>query len=318
MGDEKIYVQYTEPDKNQLARLLAYCKGLSRTMAQMGEDTGLSASMLSRISNGNLTKPLPEETLRAIYKGKTEDCDVTMDDLYRANGMITADERNRMAHGMESRRMAEALQERTQQIIINELFSRGYAVKADVSHSMAGRSIITDRRTDSDRGDLPIRYDLGVVLPELHDLSEWVFIIYTMPAQLPSYMADRSPEMNARTTIRRMLQMRSNIFLIDAWQPERLAGLKYSWVFADEDIYNAFRDYMKVARLNNAMSTILVDVNDRVVLKEEWLNCPMKDDYASLFKDERDKRPGTDYEYRPRKYFEPVQRVDSNEEEDTE
>lgn len=299
MEEKKQYVQFTEPDKNALARLLGECKGPDRTMAQMGEATGLSASMLSRINKGNITKPLSEDTLTAIFENRAQGCDVTMEDLYRANGMVTVEERNMRAHGIESRRIAEANMEVAQQVIINELFRRGYAVKADIPHSMVGRTSLMDERTDKKRGDLSVRYDLGLILPELHDLSEWMFLIYTGPAQTASYALDRPPELNARMTIRRMMQMRNEVFLVDAWQPERLAGMKYSWVFTDPYLYDAFREYTKTARLNNAMSTILLDLSDRVILKEEWMNCPMKRDYVSIFRNERDRRPGTDYEHLP-------------------
>lgn len=75
--------------------------------------------------------------------------------------------------------------------------------------------------------------------------------------------------------------------------------MKFSWVFTDPYMYDAFKDYIRTAKLNNAMSMILVDVEERLVLREEWMNCPMKDDYVSLFRDQRDHRRGTDYEYRP-------------------
>lgn len=317
MEERKQYIQYTEPDKKALARLLGECKGPDRTMAQMGEATGLSASMLSRINNGNITKPLPEETLTAIYENRVQGCSVTMDDLYRANGMVTAEERNRMVHGVDIRRQIEEQRELAQQILINELLNRGYAVKADISRGIAGRSVMLEDRTDSSRGDLRFSYDLGVTLPELHDLSEWLFDVFPLTTQGP-FGDDVSPERNARYQVRRRVQMHTNIFLVDAWQPERLEGMKFSFVFTDKYMYDAFKDYVRTAKLNNAMSTILLNLDERVVVKEEWMNCPMKDDYASLFRDEHDRRPGTDYEYRPRGFVGYVRCPDDFDEEDDE
>lgn len=317
MEDRKQYIQYAEPDKRALARLLGECKGPDRTMAQMGEATGLSASMLSRINNGNITKPLPEDTLTLIYENRAQGCNVTMDDLYRANGMVTVEERNRMVHGVDIRRQIQEQQEMAQQILINELLNRGYAVKADISHGIAGRSVMIEGRTDSSRGDLNISYDLGVSLPELHDLSVWLFDVFPASTQGP-LRDDVSPERNARFQVRRRTQMHSNIFLIDAWQPERLEGLKYSFVFTDKYMYEAFKDYVRTARLNNAMSTILLNLDERTVVKEEWMNCPMKNDYASLFRDEHDKNPGTDYEYKPRGYIGYTRHPDDFAEEDDE
>lgn len=317
MEERKQYIQYTEPDKKALTRLLGECKGPDRTMAQMGEATGLSASMLSRINNGNITKPLSEETLQAIFDHKAPGCSVTMDDLYRANGMVTIEERNRMVHGVDLRRQVQEQREMAQQILLNELLNRGYAVKADLSHGVVGRSVMMSGRTDSDRGDLNVNYDLGITLPELHDLSEWLFDVFPFTNQTP-FETDASPERNARFQVRRRIQMHTNVFLVDAWQPDRLKGMKFSFVFTDKYMYDAFKDYIRTAKLNNAMSTILLNLDERVVVKEEWMNCPMKDDYASLFRDEHDRRPGTDYEYKPRRFVGYVRRPDDFDEEDGE
>lgn len=315
METEKQYIQVYEPDKKALAGVLAECKGPDRTMAQFAEVCGISPSTLSRILNGNITKPLSQDILKSIFDNRIEGCKVTMDDLYQANGMLTVEERNRVMHGGDYRRRVIETKEQAQQIIIHELLRRGYAVKADMSYGLAGRSVIMEPRTDTERGDLPLRYDLAIFLPELHDLSEWAFEIVPTPSQ-SAYGVERSPESNARFNIRRTMQMRSEIFLVDAWQPERLAGMKFSWVFTDPYMYDAFKDYIKTAKLNNAMSMILLDIDEKLVMKEEWMNCPMKDDYVSLFRDQNDHRQGTDYEYRPRLGY--MRKREAVEEDDTE
>ncbi len=300
MERRKKYVQFAEPDKATLGKLLGECKGPDRTMAQMGGDTKLSPSMLSRILNGNITKPLPEDTLQAIYDHKDPSCSVTLEDLYRANGMVTVEERDLSVNMVDRRRQTEEQRRMVQQIIINELLTRSFAVKADISMGLGGRTVMMDKRTDYDRGDLPVRYDLGITLPEVNDLSEWLFDIFPLAAYGP--FGSQSPKDNARYQVRQRIQMRLNglnVFLVDSWQPERLEGMKYSFVFTDKYIYDAFRDYVQTAKFNNAMSTILVDLKDQIIIKEEWLNCPTKNDHASLFRDEYDRRPGTDYEYRP-------------------
>lgn len=297
MESNNKYVQFTEPDKAALATLLEACKGSERTMAQFAEACSISPSTLSRILNRNITKPLSEDMLKSIYEHRMDGCKVGMDELYRANGMLHTDERIRFTSGMENRRIVEERKNLAQQIIITELLKRGYAVKAD-SYWGNRYSAIKDARTEKERGDISICYSLGLTLPELADLSEWVFQIYASPMLGPSYMANRPVGYNAKSAIRRMMQMRSDIFLIDAWQPERLKGLKYSWVFADSSLYDAFKEYTRTAKLNSAMSIILIDLDEQVVLKEEWMNCPMKDDYDSLFKVRDDRGTGTDYEYK--------------------
>ena len=312
------YVQFSEPNKAALANLLERCKGSERTMAQFAEECSISPSTLSRILNRNITKPLSEDMLKSIYKHRVNGCKVEMDDLYQANGMFNNEDRNWITSEIENRRMGDEKKNLVQQTLITELLKRGYAVKADFSWGK-GHAEIKDSRTDKERGDISISYSLGVILPELQDLSEWVFQIYAGPVQVPSHVTYKPVVPNAKATIRRMMQWRSDIFLIDAWQPERLNGMKYSWVFTDSDLYDAFREYTKIARLNNAMSTILIDLNAQVVLKEEWMNCPMKNDYVSLFGYENDGKQGTDYEYRPKQMIGTVRRPDPRyDEEDSE
>lgn len=315
MESNNKYVQFTEPDKAALATLLEACKGPERTMAQFAEACSISASTLSRILNRNITKPLSEDMLKSIYEHRVDGCKVGMDELYRANGMLHTEERNRFTSRIENRRMMEERENIAQLTIITELLKRSYAVKADFSWEN-GRAEIRSARTEKERGDIPFYYSLGVTLPELHDLSEWAFQIYIGPVLGASHLVNRPVVYNVKSTIRRMIQMRSDIFLIDAWQPERLRGMKYSWVFTDSGLYDAFRDYTRTAKLNNAMSTILIDLDEQVVLKEEWMNCPMKDEYASLFKVRNDSGTGTDYVYKPSDWIIRAQQIESRDEED--
>lgn len=294
MKDEKEYIQVYEPDKESLAKALSDCRGEKRTMAQFAEATGISAPTLSRILNRNITKPLSIEILKSIYENRAEKCKIELDDLYRANGMLPREERNRVLHAREGRRRSEEIEEQAQQMIINEILLRGYTIKADIAKGLGGHSGIMAARTDEQRGDLRIWYDFAIILPELSNLSEWLFEIVSGPVQ-SIFGNERSPEAEARFRARRILQFKNTIFLVDAWQPERLKGTKFSWVFTDRYVYDAFKEYLKTAKLNNAMSTILVDLNEKAVVKEEWMNCPMKDHYVSLFRDPDDKSSGTNY-----------------------
>lgn len=305
MTDNKEYTRVFEPDKEALAKLLAECKGEQRTMAQFAGAVGVSAPTLSRISNGNIIKPLSEDILKSIYANRDLSCTVELDDLYRANGLVPKEERDRMAHGVETRRLAQSLRDIAQQTIINELLYKGHTIKADISRGLGGRLSFSKFRNEEASDNLYFSFDLAITLPEFHDLSEWLFLIMLPPMQNSS-MGFRSLEQEARFQVRRSLQIKNNVFLIDAWQPERFAGIKFSWVFLDKYSYNAFKEFAKSAKLNTAMSMILIDPNEKIVLKEEWMNCPMKDDYSSLFLNPDDRTPGTNFYRKTDKLMRPL------------
>ena len=61
------YVQVRTPDIMRISEYVIKAKGINRTMAQFAEDCGIGASTLSRIANGKISKPLSEDTVKAIF-----------------------------------------------------------------------------------------------------------------------------------------------------------------------------------------------------------------------------------------------------------
>ena len=298
MEKEKKYVQHTAPDKVLLAKLLSICKGSERTMAQFGEDCQISPSTLSRILNCNITKPLSTDVLQSLFDNKAANADVTIEDLLRANGMVTLEEHNQSMNFAERRRKSIEREDKIQYILINELFERNFMLKAEIRRNYERSISIISNRTDEERGDLYFPYDFGVVIPDILDYPEWVFA--SIPTTVYDSIRSSSFDIEAKRAISTLISRYCNLFFVDAWQPYRLEKMKYSFVFMDEYIYDGFKDRLKIAKFNSAISVILIDIDNKRVVKEEWLNCPMRDKLISPFRYPGDSRPGTNFEFQPR------------------
>ena len=65
--------------------------------------------------------------------------------------------------------------------------------------------------------------------------------------------------------------------MVDAWHPEMLDQTVYTWVFASEGEYNSFKGLLSEAKLNSSMTVALVDIENKTIVKEEWLHCTISD-----------------------------------------
>lgn len=87
MGQNIKYIRVSEPDKDELARLLTKAKGDKRTMGQFAQECGASPSTFSRIVNKEIRKTSSDELIKAIAEHADPDSKVTLDALMAAHGM---------------------------------------------------------------------------------------------------------------------------------------------------------------------------------------------------------------------------------------
>ena len=84
------YQQLRTPDYAALANCVNRAKGPNRTMAQFAEDTGVSASTLSRIVNMNIKKPLSVDLIIKIFeKRAAQEDEFLLESMARANGLLS-------------------------------------------------------------------------------------------------------------------------------------------------------------------------------------------------------------------------------------
>lgn len=274
MAEIKIedYVQVRAPIKQMMTEIVNAMKGSDRSMADFAAATGVSTSMLSRIVNGNYSKPISTDILQKIATCVAEECPLDLEDLLEANGMMTKEEASRVST-MERRRQRMIEQQKRRRdmrdIITDELFARGIAIKKlgvpdrlEIQHS----KLFAGARA----------CDMAITLPD-QEYMEWGF------SMLSVIRDSDDTERDDAFYIRRIIDNYAVIFLQDAWEPENSKFNKFSFGFADETYFNMFIDALQVAKLHNRMSAILINVNTRKVVKEYNFPCENFGETESLF-----------------------------------
>lgn len=270
------YIQAYLPRKEELTKMLKEFKGDGRTMAEFSEVTGISTSTLSRILNGNLVKPLTEKTILAIYNNRSKDANSTLDQFFYANGMIRADKEGQDHISMSDVSRLYKEEERAKETIILTLYRHGFGMrKGKNDNEIGGQSIILPR-SESEGNDFMIPVDFSVMPDGIEGITQ---IYYRMcfdslfkPEERVSIQKDE-----LFLSIRDVLRRSAEVFLVDAWHPEMLDQTVYTWVFASEGEYNSFKGLLSEAKLNSSMTVALVDIENKTIVKEEWLHCTISD-----------------------------------------
>ena len=245
------YVSVRIPDKMLIASIINEAKGC-RTMAQLAELCGISASTLSRAVNGKITKPMPVELIKKIAENAEPKDSQLFERLVRANGLMPKNEfemRNARISArnhsiIEERRILET---KAKNIIMNELFNRGIFVKllprgGATLHSSYGQALPFDFAIETDLGN-------GKII--------WSFLI--IPYTLSEVLGEGNIPVGYY--LRRAMQNMSGWFLTDAWEPEILKNRLHSFLFVDGSVYLSFEDHLVGGpQLNSDISFITINV----------------------------------------------------------
>lgn len=277
------YIGVRIPDKMQIASLINEAKG-SRTMAQLAEACNVSASMLSRVVNGKITKPMAVEVIRSIAENAETKSPSFFERLARANGLMPKEQyEEREAQGKDKVRSRieerRELETKAQNIIMTELLKRGIPVKlmnwkdAEL-HSTCGQSLPFDFAIETDLGDGPL---------------VWSFMI------IPYTLGDVLGESNAPVGyyLRRSMQNMSGWFLTDAWEPELLENRLHTFLFVDGSVYMSFEDTVIIgAKVNTDLSFVTLRMEEEKVSFEIYLSRRDEKQHELVFA--REAMPGED------------------------
>ena len=265
MSEKKGYIQVRTPDVSRIAEIVLVAKGVERTMAKFAEDTGINPSTLSRIVNGKIKKPLTMDVIEAVIDKKSSSCEISMEELIRANGMMEQEAYEHRSHRdpfIMRRRAADDRMVSMKTIILNELYRRSIAYKKV-------------RRDEIEEMPMVVR-EFGsmqrILLNMLESENEnyWGFVFNSSivdPEELETGYVRR----DVRYFMNRVLSIYGSIFLADAWEPETLENMKCSFVFCDEHFYDVFRERLSRAKIQSSMTMILLNIEEAKVVKEELL-----------------------------------------------
>lgn len=262
----KEYMQIRTPDYALLASYVNKAKGPDRAMAQFAEDTGIGASTLSRIVNSNIKKPLSIDTIIAIFEARADKNDLwLLDSLARANGLHEKEyaERVQARADFSARRNAEISRER---------MMKNALIAGVAASGMPVKEVVNNPRLCLEKVPLMYPRSYGDFMLDLRSdsnhtiIEDWAFYLY------PYIYTD---EDRARRPLRMMfdqyIRRATTWFLLDAWEPEEVKGMKVSFAFVDKQLFDLFKDYVQNANLHNEMTLILMDQDDFRVISEVWI-----------------------------------------------
>lgn len=282
MDDTVEYEQYTLMDQAKMASLLINnIKGEKRTMAQLAEESGISASTLSRIASRKVRRPLSLKFLRALAE-HSADKRVDLDTLARANGMRQKQgyqseknmERNRRWRDVKDREASIRI------LISNALVDCGSRVRV----SKGWKNIKDCEEKERTAFGLSPRWNCIIETDafETNGIDYWAIIAN------PLIVASDDPEGSLKYGIRAMGDCCAPVFLSDLWKPELYKDCKITFVFVDEHYYKEFIDAYGKQKVNAHMSAMLVDLDGNEISEEKPFQriggglCPLLQDIPAV------------------------------------
>lgn len=268
----KDYTQVRTPDYAALANYVNRAKGEKRTMAQFAEDTGIGASTLSRIANMKIQKPLSKEVIVKIYERRANEEDThLLEALARSNGLASPDyvERVNSKHRNFARRNDEKSRANTMK---NAILAGVLAAGVPILKVLDGRIASNIEEINGVPASMVGRpCDFFMALGQNNaSMNEWRVYLYPTVQEDNEEALYRRP---VRMEVHWLMQRISSVFLRDAWLPESLSGVKISFAFADEQLFEGFLDAVSYAKVNNEMTALLLDPNDSYkVIREVWIS----------------------------------------------
>lgn len=269
MGNKE-YVQAGAPDFLKLGELVNRAKGPNRTMAAFAEECGIGPSKLSRVANAKISTPLSLEALASIYEHRDRMFQVPFEVLANANGLVTKEtyEQIQVRSNLNALVNLEVQRERAMQnIITTALLDRNVTISR--CHD--------DRMLDSDENAIT-RTTPSLSLLITGDtaangrISEPVWNLYFNSSVVANDTEHRTFLSSAVRGARRAVDKAMSLFLKDAWYPEKLSGVRTTFVFCDAAVYKKFITQVKGSPFNSAFTAMLVDVNNMKIIQDTWLS----------------------------------------------
>ena len=276
-----MFVQYKNPEIEKRKELIYQIKG-ERSMAKVADDIKISspnakvsAATLSRAINSEA--PMSIEMLEAIAK-VAENPEGTLQELAEVNGMRTQEEDKQLNQRSIAERRRDFLAEmdRTATMIIqSEIVSRGFPVRL-LSGLFNGASL-HGYMYQIDRM-FPRNYNFGFAVSGLVP-GTWKFALDSLT--LPDDSAQQVVDAHVGHFINRI----ASVLASDNMESDLYESEKYSFVFVDHKLYDAFlrklddKDY----RVNGLMTVILIDLDEKRVIKETQLKRYDDEEQGSFF-----------------------------------
>lgn len=283
MSEVLEYVQYSVPNAEELKEQINKVRG-DRSMVTFADDikrsspnVKVSAPTISRACNWSGGNPVSIELLEAIAKIADKDSGVSIETLAAANGMRSKDEVSKRDTAARRRETAMEIDRNVVMIIQNEITCRGYSVRK-LSGMYSGYSL-HGYMEQRDRV-FPRNYNFGFSVSGMSPCSTWKFGL------CPTKLREDSNENTIEAYVGNFINRVASVFAGDSFEGELYETEKYSFVFVNRKIYDAFLKRINDhdVRVNGLMTAILVDLDEYCVSEETQLRRYDEEEASSFFK----------------------------------
>lgn len=271
MSKSNEYIQTGLPNTERLSSLISMGRGINRTMAQYAEACGVSASTLSRIANGKITKPLSVDLLRKLVENAEHPGLISLDEMIDANGM--QDKETFQAFKIRRDMSQKIMNGRVKQIcsaVTEGLLRRNLKVKQIDSQDVGDENNLYFPKFLN-------QYDL-VYNVEDEGGHSFIWGFFAIPLVLnkgdnPKKVVD---------FIQCIIEKYATALLQAVWMPQSLGLDKISFVFLDLSVYFYFIEAMRKISLGFNMTAVFVN-SDNDFAREEVIGSEPNTSGITLF-----------------------------------
>lgn len=237
----------------------------------------MSTATLSRLKSGQAK--LTEDLIEAIAdfsQKNNKNAGVTVDSLARSNGMVLRDSAGGSREEVLSKRRDEVLnkEQRVCRIIRDELSDRGYRYIIQEGNI---RKSFDERFANPANTVFARQYNMRLAISGVPGYTSWDFGLDT------TVLDDDASEDEIKGAAMYALHRFANVLASDAYEFWEYDHKKYSFVFSDRRIYEAFLAKLDPLEFAGLMTAILVDAENSKVIEEEQLHCPEDLKLRSVF-----------------------------------
>lgn len=288
------YKQVLQPDIEGLAAEIKKSMG-DRSLSAYVTDfrlqcngIAMSTSKMHRIISGGNVKPFKIEELQAFADVAAEGSGVTLDSLAKLNGMRDENAESTKVDVLGQRRQQVFLAEKQCGMILkSEITDRGFFINAFNGNVRAGFMMRFD--DEKERPSIFSRqFNLKLSVSGMSPCNIWKFAFDV--TRLDEEDKNNTDMINART--RYFINRFSGVFASDSIEGDLYEGEKFSFVFVDEILFEAFLEKVSDIKVNGLITAILINFDEGKVIKEtqlaryDGLKAPSVFTVDSLFTDE--------------------------------
>ena len=246
------YIRVSDPNMELLSAYTILAKGEDRSLNDFAKDCGVSTSTLSRLINKKNNKPNSDSLISKIIENIDPNSEVTEDMILSAHGLAKVRVEDGIVPEDTSEIVKEAskhfknrqamIEELCRDIMVFDLHSKGYKANYNVEYNFRDNIILSTK-------ELRYAADFSIETDAFEGVTKWAFDVY---------VGHHRPLMHK-------LSWLFGAAYIDSPLKN---GIKVSLILTDADEFNKAKERLETITINDMVSIILIDIDERKIVEE--------------------------------------------------